>query len=88
LVLNRVVLWTTVYLDAAVRQCPDAVIVLGIELAAGQYYSHLRPHDPELAADARRKRATWTDIAASPEQAELQYSHTSPLRKREPYDLD
>lgn len=48
---------------------------------------------PELAADARRKHATWTDIATaigtSPEQAKLQYSHRSPLRdKRKPYDLD
>jgi hypothetical protein len=48
---------------------------------------------PGLAADARRKRASWADIAtalgASPEQAELQYSHRSPLRdKRDPYDLD
>lgn len=48
---------------------------------------------PELAADARRKHASWADIATalgtSPEQAELQYSHSSPLRdKREPYDLD
>jgi hypothetical protein len=48
---------------------------------------------PELATDARRKHASWTDIATalgiSPEQAELQYSRRSPLRdKREPYDLD
>ena len=48
---------------------------------------------PELAADARKKHASWADIATalgtSPEQAELQYSHRSPLRdKREPYDLE
>jgi hypothetical protein len=48
---------------------------------------------PELAADARRKHASWADIATalgtSPEQAELQYSHSSPLRDtREPYDPD
>ena len=48
---------------------------------------------PELAADARRKRATWTDIATalgtSPEQAKMQYSHRSPVRDtREPYDPD
>ena len=46
---------------------------------------------PELAADARRNRASWTDIATalgtSPEQAELQYSRRSPVRDtREPYD--
>jgi len=48
---------------------------------------------PELAADARRKRASWADIATalgtSPEQAELRYSARSPVRDtREPYDLD
>jgi hypothetical protein len=48
---------------------------------------------PELAADARRQRASWADIAAalgtSPEQAELRYSPRSPVRDtREPYDLD
>jgi hypothetical protein len=48
---------------------------------------------PELVADARRKRASWADIAAalgtSPEQAELQYSPRSPVRDtREPYDPD
>ena len=48
---------------------------------------------PELAADARRKRASWADTATalgtSPEQAELQYSPRSPVRDtREPYDPD
>src|SRR6516225_4842616 len=48
---------------------------------------------PELAADARRKRASWADIATalgtSPEQAELQYSPRSPVRDtREPSDPD
>lgn len=48
---------------------------------------------PELAADARRKRASWADIAtalgASPEQAELRYSPRSPVcDTREPYDPD
>ena len=48
---------------------------------------------PDLAADARRKHASWTDIATalgtSPEQAELQYSRRSPVRDtREPYDPD
>ena len=48
---------------------------------------------PGLAADARRERASWTDIATalgtSPEQAELQYSRSSPVRDtREPYDPD
>ena len=48
---------------------------------------------PELAADARREHASWTDIATalgtSPEQAELQYSPRSPVRDtREPYDPD
>jgi hypothetical protein len=48
---------------------------------------------PDLAADARRKRASWTDIATalgtSPEQAELLYSPRSPVRDtREPYDPD
>jgi hypothetical protein len=48
---------------------------------------------PELAADARRKHASWTDIATalgtSPEQADLQYSRRSPVRDtREPYDPD
>ena len=48
---------------------------------------------PDLAADARRKHASWTDIATalgtSPEQAELHYSPRSPVRDtREPYDPD
>jgi hypothetical protein len=48
---------------------------------------------PELAADARKKHASWADIAAalgtSPEQAELHYSPRSPVRDtREPYDPD
>jgi len=48
---------------------------------------------PELAADARRKHASWTDIATalgtSPEQAEFRYSRRSPVRDtREPYDPD
>ena len=48
---------------------------------------------PELAADARRKRASWADIATalgtSPEQAELQYCPRSPVRDtREPSDPD
>ena len=48
---------------------------------------------PDLAADARRKHASWADIATalgtSPEQAELQYSPRSPVRDtREPYDPD
>jgi hypothetical protein len=48
---------------------------------------------PELAADARRNRASWTDIATalgtSPEQAELRYSPRSPVRDtREPCDPD
>ena len=48
---------------------------------------------PDLAADARRKHASWTDIATalgtSPEQAELLYSPRSPVRDtREPYDPD
>jgi len=48
---------------------------------------------PELAAQARRKHASWASIATalgtSPEQAELQYSRRSPVRDtREPYDLD
>jgi hypothetical protein len=48
---------------------------------------------PELAADARRKRASWAGIATalgtSPEQAELRYSPRSPVRDtREPYDPD
>jgi len=48
---------------------------------------------PELAADARRKRASWADIATalgtSPEQAELLYSPRSPVRDtREPHDPD
>jgi hypothetical protein len=48
---------------------------------------------PELAAEARSKRASWASIATalgtSPEQAELQYSRRSPVRDtREPYDLD
>jgi hypothetical protein len=38
---------------------------------------------PELAADARKNRASWADIAialgTSPEQAELRYSPRSPL---------
>lgn len=47
---------------------------------------------PELAADARRQHASWADIATalgtSPDQAELQYSHRSPLRdKRNPMTL-
>jgi hypothetical protein len=46
---------------------------------------------PELAADARKNRASWADIATalgtSPEQAELQYSPSSPVRDtRQPYD--
>jgi hypothetical protein len=48
---------------------------------------------PELAADARRNRASWAAIATalgtSPEQAELRYSPRSPVRDtREPYDHD
>ena len=48
---------------------------------------------PELAAQARRKHASWADIAtalgASPEQAELRCSPRSPARDtREPYDPD
>jgi len=48
---------------------------------------------PDPAADARRKHASWADIATalgtSPEQAELQYSLRSPVRDtREPYDPD
>ena len=48
---------------------------------------------PDLAADARRKHASWTDIATalgtSPEQAELRYSPRSPVRDtREPCDPD
>ena len=48
---------------------------------------------PDLAADARRQRASWADIAialgTSPEQAELRYSPRSPVRDtREPYDPD
>ena len=48
---------------------------------------------PDLAADARRKHASWTDIATalgtSPEQAELLYSPRSPVRDtREPSDPD
>ena len=48
---------------------------------------------PDLAADARRKRASWASIATalgtSPEQAELRYSPRSPVRDtREPYDPD
>ena len=48
---------------------------------------------PELAADARKNRASWTDIAialgTSPEQAELRYSPRSPVRDtREPSDPD
>jgi hypothetical protein len=48
---------------------------------------------PELAADARRNRASWADIATalgtSPEQAELRYSPRSPVRDtREPHDYD
>ena len=48
---------------------------------------------PELAADARKNRASWADIATalgtSPEQAELLYSPRSPVRDtREPYDPD
>ena len=48
---------------------------------------------PELASNARRQHASWADIATalgtSPEQAELQYSHRSPLREtRAPYDPD
>ena len=48
---------------------------------------------PDLAADARRKHASWTDIATalgtSPEQAELLYSPRSPVRDtREPYEPD
>jgi len=48
---------------------------------------------PQLAADARRQHASWSDIAialgTSPEQAELRYSPRSPLRDaREPYDPD
>jgi len=48
---------------------------------------------PELAADARKNRASWADIATalgtSPEQAELRYSPRSPVRDtREPYDPD
>jgi hypothetical protein len=48
---------------------------------------------PDLAADARRRHASWPDIAialgTSPEQAELRYSPRSPVRDtREPYDLD
>lgn len=48
---------------------------------------------PELAADARRNRASWADIATalgtSPEQAELRYSRRSPVRDtREPHDPD
>ena len=47
---------------------------------------------PDLAADARRKHASWTDIATalgtSPEQAELLYSEDSPVAdSRWPYDL-
>ena len=46
---------------------------------------------PELAAEARRKRASWADIATalgtSPDQSELRYSARSPVRDtREPYD--
>ena len=48
---------------------------------------------PELAADARKNRASWADLAialgTSPEQAELRYSPRSPVRDtREPYDPD
>jgi hypothetical protein len=48
---------------------------------------------PELAADPRRKHASWADFAnalgTSPEQAELRYSRRSPIRDaREPYDPD
>ena len=48
---------------------------------------------PELAADARKKHASWADIATalgtSPEQAELHYSRRSPVRDtREPYEPD
>jgi len=48
---------------------------------------------PELASDARRRQASWADIATalgtSPEQAELHYGPRSPVRDtREPYDLD
>jgi hypothetical protein len=48
---------------------------------------------PELAADARKNRASWADIATalgtSPEQAELRYSPRSPVRDtREPHDYD
>jgi hypothetical protein len=48
---------------------------------------------PELAADARKNRASWADIATalgtSPEQAELRYGPRSPVRDtREPYDPD
>ena len=48
---------------------------------------------PELAADARRNRASWADIATalgtSPEQAELRYSPGSPVADtRWPYDYD
>jgi hypothetical protein len=48
---------------------------------------------PGLAADARRKRASWADIATalgtSPEQAELLYSPRSPVRDtRESHDPD
>ena len=47
----------------------------------------------KLAADARKNRASWADIATalgtSPEQAELQYSPRSPVRDtREPCDPD
>jgi hypothetical protein len=42
---------------------------------------------PELAADARRKRAIWADIATargtSPEQAELLYSSPVPGPRHE-----
>jgi hypothetical protein len=48
---------------------------------------------PELAADARKNRASWADIATalgtSPEQAELRYSPHSPVAdSRWPYDYD
>ena len=48
---------------------------------------------PELAADARKNRASWADIATalgtSPGQAELRYSPDSPVADcRWPYDHD
>jgi hypothetical protein len=48
---------------------------------------------PELAQDARKRHASWADVATalgtSPEQAELHYGPRSPVRDmREPYDRD